>query len=465
MKNRAQLHPHLIRAIEKYFSDNKILEDNNFVSFLHFINETYIKYEKDLTLFERASKLNDLEYNLINTKLKKELAEKTKFEHELIIAKNIAEKANKAKSEFVSVMSHEMRTPLNAIIGTIYLMEKEQISEDQQENLDVLKISSNNLLLLINDVLDFNKIESGKLTLEKIAFNFNELLLQIVKSQNFKAKNNGNEIKLNVDVNFQQNLIGDPLRIGQIISNLLSNAIKFTKKGTIEINVFQLDYNNGNSTFKIEVIDDGIGIDASNQLKIFEPFVQEESKTTRKFGGSGLGLVIANRILKLYKSKIELFSEKGKGSTFSFVLTLPVYDRKDNFSDSKIETINHFKGFRVLLVEDNLINVKITSKIIENWGIELDVAENGKIALQKFFTNKYDLILMDLTMPIMDGFETTVLIRKIDNTIPIIAVSASNSFEDIEKANKLGFSDYIMKPFNAVDLNNKIEKFYSNMKI
>ena len=465
MKNRAQLHPHLIRAIEKYFSDNKILEDNNFVSFLHFINETYIKYEKDLTLFERASKLNDLEYNLINTKLKKELEEKTKFEHELIIAKNIAEKANKAKSEFVSVMSHEMRTPLNAIIGTIYLMEKEQISEDQQENLDVLKISSNNLLLLINDVLDFNKIESGKLTLEKIAFNFNELLLQIVKSQNFKAKNNGNEIKLNVDVNFQQNLIGDPLRIGQIISNLLSNAIKFTKKGTIEINVFQLDYNNGNSTFKIEVIDDGIGIDASNQLKIFEPFVQEESKTTRKFGGSGLGLVIANRILKLYKSKIELFSEKGKGSTFSFVLTLPVYDRKDNFSDSKIETINHFKGFRVLLVEDNLINVKITSKIIENWGIELDVAENGKIALQKFFTNKYDLILMDLTMPIMDGFETTVLIRKIDNTIPIIAVSASNSFEDIEKANKLGFSDYIMKPFNAVDLNNKIEKFYSNMKI
>ncbi len=465
MKNRAQLHPHLIRAIEKYFSDNKILEDNNFVSFLHFINETYIKYEKDLTLFERASKLNDLEYNLINTKLKKELAEKTKFEHELIIAKNIAEKANKAKSEFVSVMSHEMRTPLNAIIGTIYLMEKEQISEDQQENLDVLKISSNNLLLLINDVLDFNKIESGKLTLEKIAFNFNELLLQIVKSQNFKAKNNGNEIKLNVDVNFQQNLIGDPLRIGQIISNLLSNAIKFTKKGTIEINVSQLDYNNGNSTFKIEVIDDGIGIDASNQLKIFEPFVQEESKTTRKFGGSGLGLVIANRILKLYKSKIELFSEKGKGSTFSFVLTLPVYDRKDNFSDSKIETINHFKGFRVLLVEDNLINVKITSKIIENWGIELDVAENGKIALQKFFTNKYDLILMDLTMPIMDGFETTVLIRKIDNTIPIIAVSASNSFEDIEKANKLGFSDYIMKPFNAVDLNNKIEKFYSNMKI
>lgn len=465
MKNRAQLHPHLIRAIEKYFSDNKILEDNNFVSFLHFINETYIKYEKDLTLFERASKLNDLEYNLINTKLKKELAEKTKFEHELIIAKNIAEKANKAKSEFVSVMSHEMRTPLNAIIGTIYLMEKEQISEGQQENLDVLKISSNNLLLLINDVLDFNKIESGKLTLEKIAFNFNELLLQIVKSQNFKAKNNGNEIKLNVDVNFQQNLIGDPLRIGQIISNLLSNAIKFTKKGTIEINVFQLDYNNGNSTFKIEVIDDGIGIDASNQLKIFEPFVQEESKTTRKFGGSGLGLVIANRILKLYKSKIELFSEKGKGSTFSFVLTLPVYDRKDNFSDSKIETINHFKGFRVLLVEDNLINVKITSKIIENWGIELDVAENGKIALQKFFTNKYDLILMDLTMPIMDGFETTVLIRKIDNTIPIIAVSASNSFEDIEKANKLGFSDYIMKPFNAVDLNNKIEKFYSNMKI
>ena len=460
MKNRAQLHPHLIRAIEKYFSDNKILEDNNFVSFLHFINETYIKYEKDLTLFERASKLNDLEYNLINTKLKKELAEKTKFEHELIIAKNIAEKANKAKSEFVSVMSHEMRTPLNAIIGTIYLMEKEQISEDQQENLDVLKISSNNLLLLINDVLDFNKIESGKLTLEKIAFNFNELLLQIVKSQNFKAKNNGNEIKLNVDVNFQQNLIGDPLRIGQIISNLLSNAIKFTKKGTIEIKVFQLDYNNGNSTFKIEVIDDGIGIDASNQLKIFEPFVQEESKTTRKFGGSGLGLVIANRILKLYKSKIELFSEKGKGSTFSFVLTLPVYDRKDNFSDSKIETINHFKGFRVLLVEDNLINVKITSKIIENWGIELDVAENGKIALQKFFTNKYDLILMDLTMPIMDGFETTVLIRKIDNTIPIIAVSASNSFEDIEKANKLGFSDYIMKPFNAVDLNNKIEKFY-----
>lgn len=464
MKNRDNLHPHIIRAIEKYFSNDEIVENEQFQSFLNFVNETYLKYKRDMALFERASKLNDIEYNIINNKLKAELLEKVKFENDLIIAKNSAEKANNAKSEFLSVMSHEIRTPLNAIIGTIYLMEKSGFNIEEQENIDVLKISANNLLLLINDILDFNKIEAGKLTLEKIPFNFYELVTQIVKAQTYKAKLNDNEIKLEVDVNFQANLIGDPLRIGQVISNLLSNAIKFTKKGKIEIKITQLDCKEGKSSFKVEIKDNGIGIDKENQAKIFEPFIQEESKTTRKFGGSGLGLVITKRILGLCKSKIYLCSEKGRGSNFNFVLKLPVYDRKSKHVVLVNENIKSFDGLRILLVEDNMFNIKITTKIIENWQIDLDIAENGKVALQKFVANKYDLILMDLTMPVMDGFETTVLIRKLDNEIPIIAVSASNSFEDLDKANKLGFSDYIMKPFNVVDLNNKIEKFYNKIK-
>lgn len=465
MKNRENLHPHLIRALERFFKDDEILENDNFQSFIEFIDKAYIKYNRDLRLFESATKLNDLEYNIIYEKLKKELNEKVNFEKELIVAKNIAEKANKAKSEFVSVMSHEMRTPLNAIIGSIYLLEKNDLKKEHQDNLDLLKISSNNLLLLINDVLDFNKIEAGKLVLEKIPFNFNELLLQIVKSQTFKAKQNKNQINLNIDINFKPNLIGDPLRIGQVISNLLSNAIKFTQNGSIEIKISQLSCINNESSIKIEVIDTGIGIDAMNQTKIFKPFIQEESKTTRKFGGTGLGLVIVKKILNLHHSKIYLYSKKEKGSNFNFILKLPIYDKKEKYIITKKNEIKHFNGMKILLVEDNLLNIKITTKIIENWGINYDIAENGKIALQKFVQNKYDLILMDLTMPIMDGFEATVLIRKLDNQIPIIAISASNSFEDIDKANKLGFSDYIMKPFNAVDLNFKINKFYTKMNL
>lgn len=454
MSNK-ELHPHLKRLILKHFPDKDVWNDVSMGKFIDSINDTYKNYEQDIKLSERATSLNDQEFTRINKQLKEELETNNRHQKSLLEAKTEAEKANAAKSNFLSVMSHEIRTPLNAIIGSLYLIEKNNNPEHLAEHIEILKVSSNNLLSLINDILDFNKIEANKLDLENIPFSVLSLIEDIVKAQEFNFKNNNNKVAVNIDPSITYNLIGDPLRLNQILTNLISNASKFSKNESITITLKEKDKNEESATIFFEVKDTGIGIKKSNLKKIFKPFIQEEYNTTRNFGGTGLGLVIVSQLLSLYKSKINVVSKKQEGSSFFFEIKLPLTNTPALQVKNNVER-TCFKGYKVLIVEDNIINVKILGKILNNWNVEYEVAENGKIGYEKSVLNSYDMILMDLSMPIMDGFESTIMIRKTNKTIPIIAISASNFVNDISKAKTLGFTDYITKPFNIQNLNAKL---------
>lgn len=501
---RYSLHRHLNRQIDKYLSEKTIGENPEIAAFIEVINQTYLNYEKDTELYEQSSRLNDKEYQAINLKLKDELNKrelfqgkiieaikqlnedgkelvgednlldlikilnreielKKEFHEQLNLAKTIAENANEAKSEFLSIMSHEIRTPLNAIIGLVYIMEKENSLQSFHENIEVLKNSAQNLFLLINDILDFNKIEAGKVDLEKIPFDFKDLVYQITRSLQAKASENLNTIEIITDEDFVSNLISDPLRINQIITNLVSNAIKFTQEGSIKIKLNQLAVIDNYSTFKVEIIDTGIGIDKDKFQSIFQKFSQAETHTSRQFGGTGLGLVITKKLLNLLKSDIRFESEVGVGTNFYFTLHLPI-DRRlaavntDDLHENYKE--ENLKGLKVLLVEDNMINIRIAQKIMGHWDVEVDVAENGLIGIQKFNAKKYDVILMDLSMPVMDGYDATTLIRQTDKLIPIIALTASASFGYLDRALQIGINEYIIKPFNPKELNMKLRKYH-----
>ncbi len=498
----------LNRQINKFLSDDIIKDNPSIQKFIEAVNQSYENYEKDAELFEQSIRLNDLEFYKINTEIKDQLEKnkkvqseliqaikllsnndsdiglgddnlnellqilhneidlKKEFESQLFDAKSHAEKANEAKSDFLSIMSHEIRTPLNAIIGMIYIMEKENLLPSFQENIQVLKHSSHNLYLLINDILDFNKIEAGKIELENIPFDLKELITQIVKSLQVNAEENSNKIELEFDKNFNKNIICDPLRLGQIITNLVSNAIKFTKDGVVKIKVDHLEIGKNNTKFRLQVIDNGIGIELDKFNQIFQKFEQAEKTTTRNFGGTGLGLVISKKLLQLLDSDIELQSEIGKGSNFSFVLDVPYYTNSEDLKNDVLYLDyieENLEGLRVLLVEDNLINVKVAEKILTQWNVKVDIALNGLIATEKYESGKYDIILMDLAMPVMDGYEATINIRLKDVSVPIIALTASASYGYLEKAALLGINEYILKPFNPKELNLKLRKHFKNI--
>lgn len=498
------LHNKLKIQIDTYLSEQVLESLPEISDFIQEVNQTYLNHEKVAKSSKKTSQLTKKELIESNAKLKEELDKKgvfqsklieaiqqlnndekkinqednledllnilhkeielkKQFQEQLFASKAMAEDANEAKSEFLSTMSHEIRTPLNAIIGLIYIMEKENSLQSFHENIEVLKHSAQNLFLLINDILDFSKIEAGKVDIEKIPFDLKVLVHQIAKSMEARASENLNTIEVVVDADFVPNLISDPLRINQVITNLVSNAVKFTYDGKIQIKLKQIAVQNNFSTFKVEVIDTGIGIDKDKFHSIFQKFSQAETKTSRLYGGTGLGLVITKKLLSLLGSEIKFESEVGVGSNFYFTLHLPI-DAKQNAvntrdlqEDYKEESL---KGMRVLLVEDNLINIKIAQKIMGQWGVEVDLAENGLIGVEKFNNHTYDVILMDLSMPVMDGYDATTTIRKTDKMIPIIALTASASFGYLDRALQIGINEYIIKPFNPKELNMKLRKYY-----
>jgi PAS domain S-box-containing protein len=391
-----------------------------------------------------------------------DVTERLVFEENLKKAKEEAEQAAIAKSQFLSTMSHEIRTPMNAVIGMTHLLIQENPKDDQLQHLKTLKFSAENLLILINDILDYNKIESGKISFEEADFNMNDLLEGLIQSLSFKAEEGNNKLILNKEKDLPVMFVGDSVRLNQVLTNLVGNATKFTSNGNIAVNVKKANETEKHIDLLFEVVDTGIGIPEEKQKLIFERFQQASQDTTRKYGGTGLGLAITKLLLELQGSEINLKSKEGEGSNFYFTLR---FKKSTKAIESKALDKAEFdpeqlKGTKLLLVEDNAINVFVAKKFLGKWNVEIDEAENGLIALEKVQQNQYDIILMDLQMPEMNGYEATKEIRGNNNLkdVPIIALTASVMEEEHKKAFSVGMNDFVTKPFNPTELYKKIIK-------
>jgi two-component system, sensor histidine kinase len=401
-------------------------------------------------------------FNEMTQKLNEYIGALKESEEDLKTSKKIAEQSLIVKKNFLTNVTHEIRTPMNAVLGFTALLENSSLDADQRQIVHSMKVSGQTLMVLINDILDFSKIESGVLVLEEITFNVRHLFesLDILLQQ--KSAEKKLSLKISVARDIPEYIIGDPTRLMQILLNLTDNAIKFTEKGGVEIDVVTLSETDESLKLEFRVKDSGEGIHQDNFSIIFERFTQLSAETTRKHGGTGLGLSIVKSLVELQKGHLSLQSESGKGSTFSFTITYkksspgkaaslesPV-DEKDkagNAAEIKKEPLN------ILVAEDNPINQMLMTRVLKKFGLTGDIAENGKIALEKLQEKRYDLILMDIQMPEMDGYEATAVIRKeLKNNIPIVALTAHSMSREKEKCLEVGMNDFISKPFDQKHL-------------
>ena len=382
----------------------------------------------------------------------------------LILERRKAEEAAKLKQQFMSTMSHEIRTSLNEVIGINNLLLQGNPREDQMEYIKTLRFSANHLLTLVNDVLDYTKLESGNISFERTRFDIFEFVDELKRSYSFKTRNKNLDFILNVDRSIPSDIIGDPVRLNQILSNLLSNAVKFTSKGSIELIVKEISRSNKEINLSFIVRDTGIGIPSDKQEVIFESFKQASDDTTRKYGGTGLGLSISKKLVELQGGSLNVDSKPGQGSTFFFNMRFIVVasDEKKKIAGEVEERWDELTGKKILIAEDNRINFFVANKFLTKWGIAVTHAENGKIALDLIRINKYDLILMDLHMPDVDGIEATEIIRNSDNpeikNLPIVALTAAIMSDSEKKLEELDINDFILKPFKPRDLYMKILK-------
>lgn len=379
---------------------------------------------------------------------------------EMQLAKERAEQAVLVKTKFLSNMSHELRTPLNGIIGTTNLLFQEPLLQEQKRYFDVLKYSSEHMLSLVNEVLDFSKIEANKMELEKATFSLKGMMDNLYKlfEKQFAEKQLAFDFVL--DEKLQSNYIGDQTRLSQVLSNLISNALKFTAEGRVAVTVTRVAQNSNACTIRFAVKDTGIGIPEDKQQMIFDRFTQMDSATTRKFGGTGLGLSISAKIVELFGGRLDVESVEGEGSVFSFAIQLGVVHQAVSYvNEKKVEELCSLKGMNILVAEDNVFNMFVAKAVLEKWGIIITEAVNGREALDKFNDGQYDVLLVDLDMPVMDGYELLDNIRRDNKNIPVIAFTAA-VFENIQAQliNK-GFNDYISKPFRPEDLHEKIARF------
>ena len=420
----------------------------NFILIIFIHSHFYNAFITNIRQFQESSE----EQKQLNEKLEKAILK--------------AEKSSQAKSEFLSTMSHEIRTPLNAVIGMTNLLLMNNPRVDQKENLDILKFSASNLLAIVNDVLDFNKIEAGKVVFENIRFNLVELMNSICGGLIIKAEEKGLLFKLDVDSRLQNKVfIGDPTRITQIIFNLVSNGIKFTKQGDILVKVTCAEDRHNTTTVNFSVKDTGIGIEQNTLDVIFEPFAQESVTTTRQYGGTGLGLAIVKRLLELQGLHMNVTSTVGVGSEFSFSMEFPVSTELPEKTEPHLLQQNDMSNLKILIAEDNVVNVMLMKKLLSKWNITPVIAENGEKAIQLVQYGNFDIILMDLQMPVMNGFDAAVEIRKLPDArkanIPIIALTASALFDIQEKVFKAGMNDFVSKPFKPEELFEKIQTLVS----
>jgi signal transduction histidine kinase/CheY-like chemotaxis protein len=392
----------------------------------------------------------------ININVRKE------YEKNIDIANIELQKAVNTKEQFLSNMSHELRTPLNGIIGISNILLAEKSLDSQVEKIQMLKYSSDHMLDIVNDILDYNKIDAKKLELENNAFDLCSLINKIGVFFKQQANKKGLELLMEIDTIDKLIVSGDALRVRQILNNLLSNAIKFTEQGSVLIKAERLQNNEATKTnIKFTIADTGIGIPSDKLDIIFSSFRQADNEITKKYGGTGLGLTISSRLVELMDSKILVESINGQGSTFTFELELAIAN-SDSLLEEKTGVLEPFVGIKALIAEDNKVNLMVLKRFLNSWGIETDAGENGAIALEMAKTKRYDFILMDLNMPVMDGKTATINIRKFDTKIPIIAITASTGENLKKELLNYGMNDYIPKPFIPDVLHNVISKMIAN---
>ncbi len=388
-----------------------------------------------------------------------DITHKKEFEEKMIQSRIEMEKA-KAKDVFLANMSHEIRTPLNAIIGFNDLLRKTNLDREQQGHVDIISSALKNLSVIINDILDLSKLESGKLELEKSPFKIESLVKQVIQMHLARAKAKNLKLILGLDSDIPQMVIGDETRLSQILINLLSNSIKFTQEGGIELRVTETARTDEGVTVRFAVKDTGIGIDPSKLQMIFDRFTQAEDYTTRIYGGTGLGLNIVKSLVELYRGKLYVESLPGKGSEFSFEINFAIAPESEigpSLGPSKAEGPVDLSGLRILLVEDNEHNQILARTYLEKNGAKVEIAGNGLVGLEMLRKNNYSAVLMDIQMPVMDGLKTTELVRnELQINIPIIGCSAHALTSEKDRCIDAGMNDYITKPYTEKDLVNAL---------
>ena len=377
-------------------------------------------------------------------------------------ATKVAEEAVVAKQQFLSNMSHEIRTPMNAIIGFTKVLMRTDLSDRQREYLEAIQTSGDSLIVLINDILDLAKVDAGRMTFEKTPFQMSASIAAMLHLFDIKVQEKNVRLYQKYDTNIPKVLVGDPIRLHQVILNLISNAVKFTEKGEIFVETRMISENDTEVVLEFSVSDTGIGI-PSNQLdNIFENFQQASSSTTRLYGGTGLGLAIVKQLVEPQGGTVSVRSLPGEGSTFSFTLPFQKTNETVDKHSSLVDIDKKLKNIRVLVVEEVKLNQLLMKTLLDDFCFEREIAMNGEIAIEKLKANSYDLILMDLQMPVMDGFTATKYIRDhISTTIPIIALTADVTTADLKKCTDVGMNDYISKPIDEKILYSKI---VSNVK-
>lgn len=408
---------------------------------------------RDVTDQKRiATELNKAK---IAAELATEIAEEAKSKAES--ATLIAEAAVQAKQQFLSNMSHEIRTPMNAIIGFTKVLLKTDLSAKQKEYLSAIKMSGDSLIVLINDILDLAKVDSGQMIFEQVPFKLASSISAMLHLFEIKILEKNLVLVKEYDDRIPKVLVGDPVRLHQIILNLLSNAVKFTSKGKITVSVRLLSEDEEKVNVEFAIADTGIGIADNKIIKIFETFHQASSDTARLYGGTGLGLAIVKQLVEPQGGFISVTSKINEGSVFSFILSFQKTDAEAAFESELAELDTEIKNIKVLIVEDIALNQLLMKTILDDFGFERDIAENGKIAIGKMHDKSYDIVLMDLQMPEMNGFEATEYIRnKMNSRVPIIALTADVTTVDLEKCKAVGMDDYIAKPIDERVLYNKI---------
>lgn len=404
----------------------------------------------------------------IANRLDVQYQEQLETQRKLAIARDKAEAANTTKNEFLGVVSHELRTPINGVLGLLELLMKDKsLTREQSKHVNIAHASADSLLGIVSNILDFSDIEAGKLTIKHLDVNLHQLTNEVVSMVSTTADKKGIKLSCEIAANVPDNVMGDPVRIRQVLSNLLLNAIKFTEQGNVWVKVECLETTQKTATLRFSVKDTGIGITPEQQEQLFSSFYQGDTSSTREHGGTGLGLAIAHKLVTAMSGNIAVDSTPGQGSTFCFTVPLDIVMVAENQTNSQsaAEAVTSLSG-KVLLVEDNPVNKMVATKMLNTFGLEVVHAEHGGIALEQFKAKRFDVVLMDIQMPEMDGYSATLAIRDWENTeslqaTPIIALTANVLTEDRTRCFEVGMDDFLAKPIKMNQLHDCLEKHIS----